>query len=319
MSGLSEDIPNDCTILFYRISIEHKHLIVCLRIYINELYNIIFTMPNSIFLLYDITSEESFKSISLYYKNSINNKKYENIKFVLVGNKKDLISEVDESEENSSKNIQIQTIKEEHNNKEYKRDEVQKKEEENKEDKKDYKDKENNKGNEDNEDKEDKKDNKDNKDKEDKEDKKDNKDKEDKKDYEDKENKKGEEDKDNKKGNEDKEEDDKKDNEDEPLLNLDKKIEKFCEEKKLLHKEISGLTGEGVMELFEEIILILYKDINNMQEDGKGLDITSLSKNIENELNLSSRQSYHSDDYKKEINKINKKRKFLCCYRCNIF
>ena len=73
------------------------------------------------------------------------------------------------------------------------------------------------------------------------------------------------------------------------------------------------------MELFEEIVLILYKDINNLQEDGKELDITSLSKNIEKELNLSSRQSYHSDDYKKEINKINKKRKFLCCYRCNIF
>ena len=73
------------------------------------------------------------------------------------------------------------------------------------------------------------------------------------------------------------------------------------------------------MELFEEVVLILYKDINNLQEDGKELNITSLSKNIENELNLSSRQSYHSDDYKKEINKINKKRKFVCCYRCNIF
>ena len=73
------------------------------------------------------------------------------------------------------------------------------------------------------------------------------------------------------------------------------------------------------MELFEEIILILYKDINNLQENGKELDIISLSKNIEKELNLSSRQSYHSNDYKKEINKINKKRCCFCCPRCVIF
>ena len=286
MSAISEDIPNNCTILFYRISVEHNHLIVCLRIYVNELYNIFFTVPNAIILLYDKKSEESFKSISRFYEDSIKNKKYENIKFFLIGNKKDLISEVEESEEISSKNIQI-LITIEDNNKE-----DNNKEDNNKEDNK-IEDKKNEDKN--NEDKNNEDDN--NKDKNNEDDN--NKDKEDK------------EDKDNR--------DKKEDKEDEPLLTLEQKIEKFCREKKILHKEISGLSGEGVMELFEEIVLILYKDINNLQEDGKELDITSLSKNIEKELNLSSRQSYHSDDYKKEINKINKKRKFLCCYRCNIF
>ena len=289
--------------LFYRITVEHNNLIVCLRIYVNELYNIFFTVPNSIFLLYDKKSEESFKSISRFYEDSIKNKKYENIKFFIIGNKKDLISEVEESEEISSKNIQIR-ITNKDNNKEEKKNEDIKIEDKNNEDKtievKNNEDKNiednNNKIN-NNEDK--------NKEDNNNEDKSNTKDKEDKEDQEDKE----------VKDNRDK----KEDKEDEPLLTLEQKIEKFCRDKKILHREISGLSGEGVMELFEEVVLILYKDINNLQEDGKELDITSLSKNIEKELNLSSRQSYHSDDYKKEINKINKKRKFLCCYRCNIF
>ena len=270
---------------------------MCLRIYINELYNLFFTEPNSIILLYDKTSEESFRNIESFYEDSIKNKKYENIKFILIGNKKDLISEVEEAEEHSSKRIQIQ-IKKVHKNKQDKNKEART----NKEDKnKDYRNnnnedkmKEDNKNNEDNNNENENFNNKEIKNSENKDNK------ENKEDKEDKENKEGK--------------------EDEQLLNFGQKIEKFCKEKKILHKEISGLTGEGVMELLEEIVLILFKDIKTIQEDEKQLSNTaSFSKNIENELNLSTRQSYHSDDYMKEINKINKRRKFLCCYSCNIF
>ena len=90
----------------------------------------------------------------------------------------------------------------------------------------------------------------------------------------------------------------------------------------MLYKEISGLNGEGVKELFEEAIKLLLFDIKNIHEDKKLFDIPlSAYKSIENEINLSAEEkSYHSDEYKKEINRINKKRRFcLCCYRCTIF
>jgi len=106
------------------------------------------------------------------------------------------------------------------------------------------------------------------------------------------------------------------------LINFENKVKNYCKEKKiLLNKEISGLNGEGVMELFEEAIKLLYNDITNLEEDAKEFDTSlSFSKNIEDELNLSSTgQSYHSNEYKKEIIKINKKRICFCCPRCVIF
>ena len=198
-------------------------MIICLRIYISELNTIFITIPNSIFLLYDITSEQSFEIISNYYQKLVENKKYEKTKFILVGNKKDLIHEEDENKENDEN------------------DENEKEE------------KEGSKKN---------------------------------------------------------------------LINFENKVKNYCKEKKiLLNKEISGLNGEGVMELFEEAIKLLYNDITNLEEDAKEFDTSlSFSKNIEDELNLSSTgQSYHSNEYKKEIIKINKKRICFCCPRCVIF
>ena len=198
-------------------------MIICLRIYISELNTIFITIPNSIFLLYDITSEQSFEIISNYYQKLVENKKYEKTKFIMVGNKKDLIHEEDENKENDEN------------------DENEKEE------------KEGSKKN---------------------------------------------------------------------LINFENKVKNFCKEKKiLLNKEISGLNGEGVMELFEEAIKLLYNDITNLEEDAKEFDTSlSFSKNIEDELNLSSTgQSYHSNEYKKEIIKINKKRICFCCPRCVIF
>ena len=106
-------------------------------------------------------------------------------------------------------------------------------------------------------------------------------------------------------------------------LILSNKIKKYCKENNIvLNKEISGLTGEGVFQLCENVINILFNDIRSMEDEAKDFDVSlSFYKNIESDLNISSSgKSYHSDDYKKEINKINRKRKvFFCCFRCSIF
>lgn len=221
ISGFNDekDMSNDCCRLFYKVSYKNKNLVICLRIYYSGLNTIFITRPNSIILLYDITSEESFELISSYYEKLIEKKKYEKTKFILVGNKKDLIHEVDENKENDE----------------------------------------------------------------------------------------------SEKGDESKK----------SLLMVDNKVQNYCKGKKIVYlNDISGLSGEGVMELFEKTINILYSEITNMEEGAKEFDVSmSFDKNIENELNLSSTgQSYHSNEYKKEIDKINKKRKIcLCCYKCTIF
>ena len=151
-------------------------MIICLRIYISELNTIFITLPNSIFLLYDITSEQSFKIISNYYEKLVENKKYENTKFIMVGNKKDLIHEEDENKENDEN---YEKEKEEQGEKEDKNN----------------------------------------------------------------------------------------------LIILENKVKNYCKEKNiLLNKEISGLNGEGVIELFDEAIKLLYNDIINLEEDSKEFD-----------------------------------------------
>ena len=257
-------------------------------------------MPNSIFLLYDKTSEQSFDIISSYYEKLIQNKKYENIKYVFVGNKKDLIKEENENDTEINEEEKNENIDNENKNKDLRINNII--------DNKNKKD--------------------DNKKEEIKIEKESNKIKE-----EINENKINEEDK---KENENEEnniiKNNVKDNDENNIGFTDKrnksitfsnKIKKYCKEKKIvLHKEISGLTGEGVMQLCENIISLLFNDIKNMEENAKEFDVNlSFYKNIETELNLSSAgQSYHSDDYKKEINKINKKRNgFFWCFRCSIF
>ena len=200
----------------------------------NELNNIFLTIPNSIFLLYDKTSEESFNTISSYYEELIKINKFDNTKFVLVGNKKDLINEEEEK------------VEEEDTKEDDSKEENNIIEDENKEN-------ENNKRN----------------------------------------------------------------------LSLSFKIKTYCKENKImLNKEISGLSGEGVKELFEDAIKLLLFDIQIIKEDNKVFNgPLSEFKGIENDINLSSQiKSYYNEEYKKEIKRINKKRKvYLCCYRCAIF
>ena len=272
---------------------DKNDLIVCLRIYINELNTIFLTVPNSIILLYDITSEDSFDTISFIYEKLIKEKKYENIKFIFVGNKKDLIKEEEEkTEDDENKNEQFKEDDEKENL-------INNKDESEKKIIKNYE-----KGENKNIDKEEE-----NKiiDKQAELDKKIEERKVDDDNIEEKE---------NEKENAENEENKKK------IINFEKKIENYCKEKKIMNKEISGISGEGVKELFKDLIIILYNDIQNLENENKEMDLSfSFYKNIENELNLSSsgRSSYHSEDYKKEIDKINKKRNGYCCIRCTIF
>ena len=96
MSEKDEEVYSICIRLFYSINFpnKNKQLIVCLRIYDFELsQNFFFITPQAFFLLYDITSRDSFDSVVKYYKEIKEDKKYEDSKFILVGNKTDLIDE----------------------------------------------------------------------------------------------------------------------------------------------------------------------------------------------------------------------------------
>ncbi len=287
---MNDEMASNCVRLFYKISSENQNLIICLKVYISELNNNFITQPNLIVLLYDKISENSFEKLVTYYESLIENKKYENTKFILVGNKKDLINEEEDDNKTNDENEEKKDIT---NNEEKKKN-----------DKNEGKEKDiiNNEENKENKENEEKNEN------------------EEKKNY----TEINENNKDNE--NNDINKDDEKEtlsSNKEKLSNFDIKVNDYYKEKKFFFKnEISGITGEGVIQLFENIIILLFNDIKNLEEDVKEFDISfSFYKNLEQELNISSAgQSYHSNEYKKEIKKINKRRRFsLCCFRCSIF
>lgn len=101
--------------------------------------------------------------------------------------------------------------------------------------------------------------------------------------------------------------------------NLETKIDNFCKDNKIeLYKNISSLTGDGVIAFFDEIVKILYGDVTNMEKNVKESEKNlSNYKNIEAALNFNRSDSqYHNKEYQKEIIKINNKK---CCLLCNIF
>ena len=93
-----------CIRLYYLVNLinKNKQLIICLRLYDSELAQDFSIVPQAIILLYDITSNESFDSVIDYYNKSKNDIKNKDVKYILVGNKIDLIEE--EDEEQNSKN-----------------------------------------------------------------------------------------------------------------------------------------------------------------------------------------------------------------------
>ena len=105
----------------------------------------------------------------------------------------------------------------------------------------------------------------------------------------------------------------------EKAKNLETKIDNFCKDNKIeLYKNISSLTGDGVITFFDEIVKILYGDVRNMEKNVKESEKNlSNYKNIEAALNFNRSDSqYHNKEYQKEIIKINNKK---CCLLCNIF
>ena len=140
MSEKEEEVYSNCIRLFYSVNFpnKNKQLIICLRIYDSELsQNFFFITPQAFFLLYDITSKDSFDSVVKYYKAIKEDKKYEDSKFILVGNKTDLIDEENSEIETDEKdkvneNNEKEVIKEvkDNNENEYKDEDEDKDKEE---------------------------------------------------------------------------------------------------------------------------------------------------------------------------------------------
>ena len=120
MSEKEEEVYSNFIRLFYSVNFpnKNKQLIICLRIYDSELsQNFFFITPQAFFLLYDITSKDSFDSVVKYYKAIKEDKKYEDSKFILVGNKTDLIDE-ENSEIDTDEKDKVNEINEKEINKE---------------------------------------------------------------------------------------------------------------------------------------------------------------------------------------------------------
>ena len=122
ISDINDD-SFDCLRLFFLINspnCKEQQLIICLRLYYSDFTPNFFITPQAILLLYDITSKESLDSTIKYYNDLIQGKKFTNAKFILVGNKCDLIGEkIEENKENEKED----KIEENKVNEKYKEDE----------------------------------------------------------------------------------------------------------------------------------------------------------------------------------------------------
>ena len=284
MSEKDEEVYSNCIRLFYSVNFpnKNKQLIICLRIYDSELsQNFFFITPQAFFLLYDITSRSSFDSVVKYYKTIKEDKKYEDSKFILVGNKTDLIDEENSEIETDEKdkvneNNEKEVIKEvkDNNENEYKD------EDEDEDEDKDKEEKDNNEG----------------------------------KIQELTEIKEITNETNNKSQRItiDFKEDNKTNNK-----NYFQEIMK--KEKFALSKEVSGLNGDCLEELLNETVILLYKMVKEMQSSAYNTcQIEGESTIIEKKLEIDNKQkSYHDLEYKKEVKKINDSK--TCCFFCEIF
>ena len=114
ISDINDD-SFDCLRLFFLINspnCKEQQLIICLRLYYSDFTPNFFITPQAILLLYDITSKESLDSTIKYYNDLIQGKKFTNVKFILVGNKCDLIGEKIEENKENGKEDKIEENKE---------------------------------------------------------------------------------------------------------------------------------------------------------------------------------------------------------------
>ena len=257
MSEKDEEVFSNCIRLFYSVNItdKNKQIIVCLRIYDSELsQNFFFITPQAFFLLYDITSKDSFESVVEYSKIIKEDKKYEDAKFILVGNKTDLIDE---------ENSEIETDE---------RDKINEKEE--KEKIKEEKDNNENELKDEDED-------------------------ENEEEKNDKEGKSQELIEIKDKVNEIKNKSERVTidfKEDNKMNNKQYYQEVMKKEKFPLLKEISGLNGDGLEELLNETIVLLFKMVKDIQSSAYNTyQIEGESTIIENKLEIDILNSFGSD------------------------
>ena len=97
-------------------------------------------------------------------------------------------------------------------------------------------------------------------------------------------------------------------------------INKYVNEYKFdLNMEISSLNGDNILKLFYKICKILLNQF--IENPDLSIVENSTQSNYENKFlnndatlpNISKKESYMDDDYKEEVNKINKKKN---CYLC---
>ena len=102
-------------------------------------------------------------------------------------------------------------------------------------------------------------------------------------------------------------------------ISLDE-INKYVNEYKFdLNMEISSLNGDNILKLFYKISKILLNQF--IENPDLSIVENSTQSNYENKFlnndatlpNISKKESYMDDDYKEEVNKINKKKN---CYLC---
>ena len=98
------------------------------------------------------------------------------------------------------------------------------------------------------------------------------------------------------------------------------KINKYRNEYKFdLNIEISSLNGENILKLFYKVSQILLNEFTD--NPNISINENSTQSNYENKFlnndailsNMIRKESYMDEDYKEEVNKINKKRN---CYLC---
>ena len=264
----ASDEPINCHRVYYNANNSEKNVIICLKIYESDLINSYFITPQILFLLYDLTSKKSFTHLMEYYNAFKNDKKYSNVKFVLIGNKNDLIHEdhknEEEKEEEKEELEKVMNGKKE----EKKEEEKQEKKDENEEKKeKEVKNEE------------------------------------------------------NIKENQDENENSKNIKNDGTIKDNKEYFKSIIDNEKFeIVKEISGLNGYGLADLFNEVITELYIEIENIETSTKELDGLEESHYFEGDLDIERKRSYYDIAYKKEIHKINRiKNKSRVCLNCEIY
>lgn len=207
---MSEDQINLAKI-YYNAKSGNLQSVICLKVYEKDLDHQFFIVPQIIFLLYDISKKESLDKIINFYKECQKDSKLDDIKYIIIGNKKDLFKEKEEAEK-----IENLHLKQDISNN-----------------------------------------------------------------------------------------------------SLKKIVKDFMEENKgkiCFEKDISGLTGEGINDLLNDLVNILFEEMKSIRTSKNDKDESKL---LDKELNFSSQsKSYFCNEYKEEVKKINRSNR--CCLNCLI-